>query len=230
MSFISFVKTLFGINKARSAKRAGIHEESVSASPLGLGIGAMVSIDELLLEGLKDKINMPIPSSCTLPIFATGIIDVKFGTLLNRFYTNDEKVWLQVMTNGSDEEAVESVNLFYYVDAVYPSSESELVRLAGDSSPIGLPTYQYNGKTYHRVWGTEEGRTKLSEYSEHVLNEADESYVIVHRAMLYSRQIEGSDRVELVLISVEEDDEGGFCISTSIGISLLNNDIKVLGA
>ena len=108
-----------------------------------------------------------------------------------------------------------------------PKTPAELQRLAGPDSLIGLPTYTHDGVQYSREWGTEQGQTELVPMTEHVVN-PDESYTITHHAMLYARDTGLTDRRELLLFSVEQDEEGTVSLSTSLGISLYTTDLSTI--
>lgn len=138
---------------------------------------------------------------------------------------NDEDFWVQIHVTGDDQ--VESVTLFNYLSYVTVNSDAELQRLAGPSSPIGLPTYNHEGVEYTREWGTEQDQTELVPMTEHVIN-PEESYTIEHHSMLYARDTGLTDRRELLLFSVEQDEEGTVSLSTSLGISLYTTDIGTI--
>ena len=138
---------------------------------------------------------------------------------------NDEDFWVQIHVTGDDQ--IESVTLFNYLTYVTVNSDAELQRLAGPNSLIGLPTYTHEGVEYTREWGTEQGQTELVPMTEHVVN-VDESYTINHHSMLYARETGLTDRRELLLFSVEQDEEGTVSLSTSLGISLYTTDLSTI--
>ena len=70
-------------------------------------------------------------------------------------------------------------------------------------------------------------QTELVPMTEHVVN-PDESYTIKHHAMLYARDTGLTDRRELLLFSVEQDEEGTVSLSTSLGISLYTTDLSTI--
>jgi len=55
-----------------------------------------------------------------------------------------------------------------------------------------------------------------------------ESYTIEHHSMLYARETGLTDRRELLLFSVEQDEEGTVSLSTSLGISLYTTDLSTI--
>jgi hypothetical protein len=219
MSLFTWIKSLFS-----SASEAPAI--STPSGPLGISIGRIIKFDEILLESLKSSIKMPIPKDLEQAVYAVGEIDIGHGTKLHRFYFDDSNTWLQITTNGTDENSVENITLFFYVNAENPTSEAEVARLAGINSPVGLPTFTYDGATYHREWGTGNGQTNLIGFEESVVNEADEKYSLKLSSMLYKRDIPDTERTEMVIVSVEESEEG-ITVSTAVGISLLKSDISI---
>lgn len=223
MSVINWIKSIFGDNRQSSKNKS-----TFDKGPLGIAIGRMVKFDDILLETLKDKIKMPIPDSLEQSVYAEGIIDVGHGTKLHRYYFDDSTTWLQITAAGTGADSIEDITLFYYVSGERPTSKTELDRLAGTNSRVGLKTYEYEGITYSREWGSELGQTELVGFDESVTNELNESYGVKLASMLYKRNIPGTERTEMILISVEEgEEENDITVSTAIGISLLSSDLSI---
>ncbi|MGE8099002.1 DUF2491 family protein [Pseudomonas fluorescens] len=200
-------------------------DSALVAGPLGLGQGKALVFDTTLKLLLDEKTSVVIPG--TQQIWSVGTVDLGQSTWLSRYYMDDEDFWLQVHTTGAVAGQVESVILFNYQSYVTLNSESELRRLAGPDSLIGLPTYTHEGVEYRREWGTEAGQTELVAFTEQVSN-PDQSYVVEHRSMLYARETGLTDRREFLLFSVEEDAEGSISLSTSLGISLYTTDLTTI--
>lgn len=194
---------------------------TVASGPLGMALGKAVRFDTtlaLLLDG-STTVRVPFDQA----IWSAGWVDLGQSNKLHRYYMNDEDFWLQIHVTGDDQ--IESVTLFNYLSYVTVNSDAELQRLAGPSSAIGLPTYTHDGVEYTREWGTEQGQTELVPMTEQVIN-PDESYTIEHHSMLYARETGLTDRRELLLFSVEQDEEGTVSLSTSLGISLYTTDLS----
>ncbi|MFJ2430805.1 DUF2491 family protein [Pseudomonas rustica] len=194
---------------------------TVASGPLGMAQGKAVRFDTtlaLLLDG-STTVRVPFDQA----IWSAGWVDLGQSNKLHRYYMNDEDFWLQIHVTGDDQ--IESVTLFNYLSYVTVNSDAELQRLAGPSSAIGLPTYTHDGVEYTREWGTEQGQTELVPMTEQVIN-PDESYTIEHHSMLYARETGLTDRRELLLFSVEQDEEGTVSLSTSLGISLYTTDLS----
>jgi hypothetical protein len=196
---------------------------TVASGPLGLAQGKAVRFDTtlaLLLDG-STTVRVPFDQA----IWSHGWVDLGQSNKLHRYYMNDEDFWLQIHVTGDDQ--IESVTLFNYLSYVTVNSDAELQRLAGPNSSIGLPTYTHAGVEYTREWGTEQGQTELVPMTEQVVN-PDESYTIEHHSMLYARETGLTDRRELLLFSVEQDEEGTVSLSTSLGISLYTTDLSTI--
>jgi hypothetical protein len=196
---------------------------TVASGPLGMAQGKAVRFDTtlaLLLDG-STTVRVPFDQA----IWSHGWVDLGQSNKLHRYYMNDEDFWLQIHVTGEDQ--VESVTLFNYASYVTVNSDAELQRLAGPNSLIGLPTYTHEGVEYTREWGTEQGQTELVPMTEQVVN-PDESYTIEHHSMLYARDTGLTDRRELLLFSVEQDEEGTVSLSTSLGISLYTTDLSTI--
>ena len=215
---MGWFKDLLGTSNWQTAGPA-----PVAGGPLGMAQGKGVRFDStlaLLLDG-STTVRVPFDQA----IWSHGWVDLGQSNKLHRYYMNDEDFWLQIHVTGEDQ--IESVTLFNYLSYVTVNSDAELQRLAGPNSQIGLPGYKHDGVEYTREWGTEQGQTELVPLTEHVVN-PDESYTIEHHSMLYARETGLTDRRELLLFSVEQDEEGTVSLSTSLGISLYTTDLSTI--
>ncbi|CAI8971783.1 MULTISPECIES: DUF2491 family protein [Pseudomonas] len=216
---MGWFKDLLGTSNWQSAAPAS---ES-AGGPLGLAQGKAIRFDTTLGLLLDGSTSVRVPDAQA--IWSAGWIDLGQSNKLHRYYLNDEEFWVQIHVTGDDQ--IESVTLFNYVSYVTVNSDAELQRLAGPNSLIGLPTYRHEGVEYTREWGTERGQTELVPLTEQVIN-PDESYTINHHSMLYARDTGLTDRRELLLFSVEQDEEGTVSLSTSLGISLYTTDLSTI--
>lgn len=191
--------------------------------PLGLAQGKGIRFDSTLGLLLDGSTSVRVPDAQA--IWSAGWIDLGQSNKLHRYYLDNEDFWLQVHVTGDDQ--IESVTLFNYVSYVTVNSDAELQRLAGPNSLIGLAAYTHDGVSFTREWGTERGQTELVPLTEQVINR-DESYTIEHHSMLYARETGLTDRRELLLFSVEQDEEGTVSLSTSLGISLYTTDLSTI--
>ncbi|MCU7248887.1 YjfK family protein [Pseudomonas koreensis] len=195
----------------------------VAGGPLGLAQGKAIRFDSTLGLLLDGSTSVQVPDAQA--IWSAGWIDLGQSNKLHRYYLNNEDFWVQIHVTGDDQ--VESVTLFNYLNYVTVNSDAELQRLAGPNSLIGLPSYTHDGVVFTREWGTEQGQTELVPLTEQVIN-PDESYTIEHHSMLYARDTGLTDRRELLLFSVEQDEEGTVSLSTSLGISLYTTDLSTI--
>ncbi|RNF58390.1 DUF2491 family protein [Pseudomonas aeruginosa] len=217
---MEFLKRLFSGSASKPAPATQIPE-----GPLDLGKGVIVNIDQalkLLLDGASE-VAIPVAQQ----IFAEGVVDLGQSNWLTRLYLDDKDYWLQVHSTGTRDGQVEALVLFNYTDYQVVHSNAELALIAGPQSKIGLPTIELDGKTYHREWGESEGQTDLVELLERVTS-PNESYEVKHHSMLYTRDIGLTGRKELLLYSVEEDQEGAVSVSTSLGVTLFTTDLQTV--
>jgi len=212
---MGWLKNLLGTGSAPVREAA--------SGPLGLAQGKAIRFDTTLALLLDGSTSVRVPDAQA--IWSAGWIDLGQSNKLYRYYLDNEDFWLQVHVTGDDQ--IESVTLFNYVSYVTVNSDAELQRLAGPNSLIGLPAYTHDGVSFTREWGTERGQTELVPLTEQVVN-PDESYTIEHHSMLYARETGLTDRRELLLFSVEQDEEGTVSLSTSLGISLYTTDLSTI--
>lgn len=194
--------------------------------PLGLDNGKNLVVDPSIARVLADLLAHQ-PFTGEQRIWSSGVINLGHDNYLQRFYLEDDENWIQVHTTGSVDGQVEAVILFSYSDATVVNTESELARLAGPGSRIGLPKYEFGNHQFERQWGSEEGQAHLVEYTEKVTTPT-ENYEVKHHAMLYARDTALANRREFLLFSAEEDGtEGAVTLTTSIGVSLYTTDLTV---
>lgn len=222
---MSWFKQLLGL-QAPGGQPAGKANDLVTAAgPLGLAPGKGVEFDPSLALLLQGQSQVTIPGS--QQIWSQGELDLGQGVWLSRYYMDQDEFWLQVHSTGARDGQVESVILFNYLESLAVSSDAELFRLAGPSSPIGLPTFERDGVSYTREWGTEPGQAELVGMLEKVTN-PDESYTVQHRSMLYARDTGLTNRREFLLFSVELAEDGAVSLSASRGVSLYPTDLQVI--
>ena len=216
---------LFGTIKNLWKSRQRTDDSSDATAPFQLKSGATVVIDSVLPLLLRD--HSAVEPFTQESVWSVGVIDLGQSTSLHRFYFDDKDYWLQVLTHGQRDAQGEDLILFVYKERLSVTSESELKRLAGPQSDIGLPESEYDGCTFYRQWGSEEGQTELVPMVEQVRS-PEEHYKINHLSMLYARALDLTDRREFLLFSVEEDAEGNISITTSRGVTLVPSDIQVI--
>ncbi len=196
--------------------------------PFDLRKGAMVELDNFTFSMLPDDALFP-KINCKQAVETRGYVDLGASTRLHRFYLNED-AWIQAKSvNGDDESCVDDLKLFVFYDTKTHTTQAGLDAMAGESSPLGLQNYLFDGKTFTRVWGDGEARAALVEFTENVYAADDTlfEFTTVHRAMLYERPIADSDKMEYLLVSVEETD-GDVCVVFSVGLDLSSADFTVI--
>lgn len=222
---MSWIKRALGLAPPNPAAGTKAVDGVKVLNPFGLSAGRMLDLDDSLKLMLDGQSELVVPEHEV--VWAQGQVDLGQGMRLARFYFEDEDYWLQVMMNGPAAEDIQDIILFGYSSVVTINSETELKRLVGPQSKIGLPVFEHDGWQYQRQWGTEPGQTELTPMTEYVTH-PDGAYRIEHLSMLYARDTELVDRREFVLLSVEEDEEGVVSLSTSLGVTLQSTDFTVL--
>ena len=195
-------------------------------SPLGLSDKAAFVVDPLIGKTTPDLVlELPTDSNPQM-IDAQGLIDLGDNVHLHRFYC-EEDYWLQIKQSGGADEysSFDEILLFGFGDVISPTTQAEFEEAA---APIGEKTYVYADKTYTRVFGTESSETSACpEFTERVYPEKADSYEVKHQVMMYSREIPGSDRPELLLVSVETDQTNSIRIVHSVGVELHRSDLTI---
>lgn len=196
-------------------------------SPLGLRLGAALRLDPILSKVLGDGrfvLELPEPGTPML-VEAQGSIDLGEGVRLHRFYLDDDW-WLQVKVSGSvaGEDSFDEILLMGFGEVLTPSTQAQFEDIA---ALIGLPTYSYDGKTYQRQWGVGNAPSATVDYSERVYPKEDGSYETRHQDMLYAREVAGTTREELLLVSVETDETDAVTVVHSVGMRLERTDLEI---
>ncbi|WP_268798309.1 DUF2491 family protein [Pseudomonas huanghezhanensis] len=222
---MSWIKRALGLEPPNPAKGSKPLAGTPLLAPFGLGSGRMLDLDDSLKLMLDGHSELVVPNEEV--VWSVGQVDLGQSIRLVRFYFEDEDYWMQVMMNGPAAEDVQDIILFGYSSVVTINSESELKRLVGPQSNIGLPVFEHDGWEYERQWGTEERQTELTPMTEQVAN-PDGAYRIEHLSMLYARDTGLVDRREFLLLSVEEDEEGVVSLTTSVGVTLQSTDFTVI--
>jgi hypothetical protein len=196
-----------------------------SALPLNLRLGALVTIDRVPFAMLGDKTLLDLPEGAQT-VEARGVVDLGEGVILHRFYLTDD-LFIQVAVR---QGRVEQIKLFQFFDTITPGSRGALEAWLKPGSKLGAARFDAGGKVFERCWG-EEGDdyappVVFDETVYKVEKEAD--YDLTHYAMLYERELPGTERSESLLITVEDSGPNDFCIVTSIGLDLSPADLEIV--
>ena len=195
--------------------------------PLGLRVGGSVSIDALPLRMLNGASLLELPEAQQL-IEARGWIDLGQSAFLHRFYLSDE-LFLQVNVTetGGSGVSIEGIKLFQFFETKTPSNRSALEAWLKTPSELGQAQVTFSGKTFRRVWGDGETWAPPVVFDEVVYkNLAQPDYDLTHYAMLFERELP-NDRMEYLLISVEDSGPEDYCVVYSIGLDLSVADLEI---
>ncbi len=198
-------------------------EDSVSLpSPLNLRLGSAVELDLLPFQMMREKLGFTLPEGLQT-IEAAGFIDLGAGSALSRFYTADDG-FIQISTSGGYEtQNIDDIKFFVFTQTHNIASQSGINLWVSEGGLIGDKRFQLDEALYQRVWDeTIPGRIEPVSFTEtvHSRDESIASYDVDHLAMLYQRQIIGSDRYEYLLTSLEFSGENEATAVVSLGFDL----------
>ena len=198
-------------------------EDSVSLpSPLNLRLGSAVELDLLPFQMMREKLLFTLPEGIQT-IEASGFIDLGAGTALSRFYTADDG-FIQISTSGGYEtQNIDDIKFFVFTQTHNIASQSAINLWVSESGLIGDKCFQLDEARYQRVWDeTISGRIEPVSFTEtvHSRDESIAPYDVDHLAMLYQRQIDGSERYEYLLTSLEFSGEDEATAVVSLGFDL----------
>lgn len=194
--------------------------------PLGLRLGGAVAIDSLPFRVLANELLFTLPPGNQI-VEARGHVDLGQGAELHRFYLSDD-AFLQINTQAGQ---VEEIKLFQFAETKHPNTREALEAWLRSDSELGRFEVSLKGKQFTRVWGDQDARySPPIVFDEHVFkkNDAVADYDLTHYAMLYQREIAGSERLEYLLISVEDSGPNDFCVVFSLGVDLSPADLEIV--
>ncbi|WNL41903.1 DUF2491 family protein [Halomonas sp. PAMB 3264] len=168
-------------------------------------------------------------------IAAVGHVELGQGAHLVRFYLEND-TWLQANVEG--KQVIEyKVFDFYRVSHLSNDEFDALLNPAeAQTSTLGVKrltvasTADEGERVFDRVWGEPESEwSPPVQFEEQVMTqESVMTRQVVHHAMLYERAIKGAERMEYVLLSAEDDGEGGFMLVENLGVDVASIDIDAI--
>ena len=205
-------------------------EEDEFATPFGLRIGAAVDVDTLPLRMHADDLHVKLPEE-TMIIVAQGYVDLGDATYVHRYHTADHTM-IQVLTvAGMEDEHVEELTLYVPYKSYYPDGDGAWAQWTSKGGKLGAPTFRLDdGTEYSRIWfDTTEGYAEPVEYTEQVYEDpdSDECSDVLHKDMLYGRNLEAGKKNEYLLVSVETY-EGERTVELMVGVDLEFSTLKVI--
>jgi len=194
--------------------------------PLGLRLGGAVAIDALPFRVLGAELLFSLPEGSQM-VEARGHVDLGQGAELHRFYLSDD-AFLQVSTQGG---ATDEIKLFQFAETKHPNTRAALEAWLRDDSELGKYEIDLKGKRFTRVWGDSGAHySPPVVFDERVFKKSDSvpDYDLTHYAMLYQREIPGSERLEYLLVSVEDSGPSDFCVVFSLGVDVSSADLEIV--
>jgi hypothetical protein len=214
----------------KKAVRAKFSSELVpappNAFPLGLRVGGAVSIDALPFRVLGSELLFELPAGHQM-VEARGYIDLGQGAVLHRFYLSDD-AFVQVNTQAG---VLEELKLFQFAETKHPNTRAALEAWLKEGSELGRDRLTLKGKEFFRVWGDQNARYSppiVFDEKVYKQNPLTADYEVTHFAMLYERSISGSERMEYLLVSVEDSGPNDFCVVFSLGVDISPADLEVV--
>jgi hypothetical protein len=197
-----------------------------NAFPLGLRVGAAVTIDALPFRVLGSELLFKLPAGQQM-VEARGMIDLGQGAVLHRFYLSDD-AFVQAQTQAGE---LEELKLFQFAETKHPNTRAALEAWLKDGSELGRDRLTVKGKEFFRVWGDENAHySPPIVFDENVYkqNPLTPDYDVTHYAMLYERSVTGSERMEYLLVSVEDSGPNDFCVVFSLGVDVSAADLEII--
>lgn len=169
-------------------------------------------------------------------IAAVGHVDLGQGAHLVRFYL-DNDTWLQA--NIEHGQVLEYKLFDFYRVAHLSDAEFDDVVNGETKQPdgIGVQTIALASTddeprtcSYERAWGNGESLWSPPViFEEQVMTtESIVARTVIHHAMLYERTIQDTERMEYLLLSAENDGEGGYMLVQNIGVDVASVDIDAV--
>jgi len=217
---------------ARSLKNklSKAEDEDSFPTPLGLRIGAAVDVDTLPLRMHSRDLHINLPEE-TLIIVAQGYVDLGESTYAHRYYTAEDTM-IQVMTvAGMEDEHVEELTLYVPYLSYYPEDDGAWAQWTATGGKIGALTFRLDdGSEFSRIWfDTTDGYAAPVELTESVYEDpdSDKHNDVLHKVMLYGRNLETEKKTEYLLVSVEAY-EGERTVELMVGVDLDFSTLKVI--
>lgn len=198
--------------------------ESALPAIRNVTLGRTVWLDPLAWKRFGADTKFPLDRD-TLEITAQGLVDLKDGGFVHRFYTDDH-VMFQAVSDDREGQRLTDVTIFMPWDSAYPGSRADRdawgKRLRARSfTAAGLPEY-------HRFWfGDEADSQEPVTFWEELHDDRDgiPDRKIFQTCMLFARDLPGEGRELLLAIEMEtEDREVSF--ETMIGVPLEVGEFK----
>lgn len=179
--------------------------ESALPAIRNVTLGRTVWLDTLAWRRFGSDTKFPLDRD-TLEITAQGLVDLKEGGFVHRFYTDDH-VMFQAVSDDRDGQRLTDVTVFVPWDSAYPGSRADRdawgkrLRARSFTTP-GLPDYP-------RFWfGDEAESQEPVTFWEELHDDRDgvPDRKIFQTCMLFARDLPGEGRELLLAIEMETED------------------------
>lgn len=213
--------------------------------------GLPVGISSEMLEGLRldGRVNIKLIGLRAHPdalfrwddsayhhVAAVGHVDLGQGAHLVRFYL-DNDTWLQA--NIEHGQVLEYKLFDFYrvahlsdaeFDSMINGEEKKSDSLGAQTIALASTSEEARTCSYQRVWGNSDSLwSPPVVFEEQVMT--TESVItrhVTHHVMLYERTIADAERMEYLLLSAENDGEGGYMLVQNVGVDIASVDIDAL--
>ena len=169
-------------------------------------LGRTVWLDTLAWRRLGDDLKFTLDTD-TLEITAQGLVELREGGFVHRFYT-DDNVMFQAVTDDREGQRVTDITVFIPWDSAYPGSAADT-----DAWAKRLRARTFTGPNlpeYRRDWfGDEAESQEPVAFWEDVHDDRDgiTDRRIFQTCMLFSRDLPGDGRELLLAIQQENENE-----------------------
>lgn len=209
-------KTLFG--------RKDTKPVPALAAIRNITLGRTVWLDTLAWRRFGDETRFELDRD-TLEITAQGLVDLKDGGFVHRFYTDDD-IMFQVVSDDEDGQRITDITLFIPWNSAYPGSRADREtwrrRLkARTFTASDLPEY-------HRLWFGDEAESQDPvTFWEDVHDDRDgvPDRKIFQTCMLYARDLASTGQ-ELLLAIEQENEDGEATFEIMLGMALEVGEFK----
>ncbi|MBF0186899.1 MAG: DUF2491 family protein [Magnetococcales bacterium] len=190
--------------------------------PLGLVAGGMVTFTETMFILRSEESAVEYPGSNKI-IGAHGTATLQ-GQSLHRYYLEDGRSTIQVITDRSGKPIPGELKLFQAFDEVDPATGADWdFWMSDEDGSIGLDQFQTrDGVLYDRAWSPGGGRIPPVRFTETIRpagNSGMSSAMVRHEAMLYKRPLSDGNGAEYMLLSAVESG-GGAWVEIQVGVDL----------
>lgn len=209
---MSWLKNMFSKEESSPAPIKGITDGKF----LHLALGSRVTVDPSFAKTYEGDILSP-PQKSNQEVEAVGVLDLGEDSVMYRYYLTED-AFIQV--NTTNDEVTDLV-VFTYWDPINPDSRAEFEKTYQSGGKIGAPTLTIDGKVYNRVWGA----NAVALHEE--VTKKDSHYGLDLYTMLYERDIPGTDKTELAVITAEDSGEDDFVISIAVGLKITSADLDI---